>query len=93
MTAATRLHLEDGRLIAERVQDCTSIAEHCGRLRAETEQRGEMRLAARIPDVIVERYINDRGITFAEFLRDPAHARALLNDPALAAFRVWEGSV
>ena len=31
------------------------------------------------------------GISFSEFIANPEHARSMLNDPALAAFRVWEG--
>lgn len=90
---ATRFHEGDAGLVAiERVQDCTAIAEHAGRLRAEGQHgTSEMRHAARWPMVVVERYCNDRGITFEEWSRNPEHARAMLNDPALSAFRVWEG--
>lgn len=93
MHPSTAIKFEDGRMVVQRSQDCTAIAEHCGTLRTETEQRGEVRLAARIPEVIVERYCNDNGITFGEFLRDPAHLRRVCNDPALAAFRVWPGKI
>ncbi|MEK8025015.1 hypothetical protein [Pseudaquabacterium rugosum] len=89
---ATRYHAADGVVAIERAQDCTPIAEHCAALRQAGATGGaDMRHAASLPAVVVERYINDKGITFAEFLRDPEHARTMLNDPALAAFRVWEG--
>lgn len=93
MSAATRMHFADGLMVVERVQDCTPIVEHCRALATETEQRGEMRLAARLPDVVVERYCNDNGITFGEFVGNPEHVRRVCNDPALVAFRVWPGVV
>ncbi len=90
---ATRYHVGDsGTAVIERVQDCAPIAEHATRLRLEgVHGDSEMRHAARFPAVIVERYCNDRGITFEEWMRDKSHVRTMLNDPALAAFRVWEG--
>jgi hypothetical protein len=50
-----------------------------------------MRHAARFPMVVVERYCNEKGITFEEWMSNPEHAKAMLNDSALSAFRVWEG--
>lgn len=94
MTAvATKFHFVDGLMVVERKQDCTVVADGCQALQRETEQRGEVRLAARIPDVIVERYCNDAGITFDEWVGNPEHVKRVLNDPALAAFRVWPGRV
>lgn len=92
MTVQTRLVVEDGALIASRTQDCTPILEKATRLRNDRiHGAGDMRHAATLPAVIVERYINENGITFAEFLKNQEHARRLLNDPALKGFRVWEG--
>lgn len=76
----------------ERVQDCTPIAQAASDLRSRgLVGSSEMRHAAKFPAVIVEQYLNTTGITWAEFLRDPSHVKAMLNDPALKAFRVWEG--
>ena len=52
-----------------------------------------MKLAASLPFVMVENYLNDKRITMAEFMRDRSHVRAMLNDPALSHFRVWPGKV
>lgn len=88
----TNLAIEDGALVVERVQQCTPIADHAAGLRAiGAVGSSEMRFAAEFPMVTVERYCNDRGITWQDWLQDPAHAKAMLNDPALAAFRIWEG--
>ena len=53
----------------------------------------DMRLAASVPVVIVEKYLNDHGITLQELGRSQEHQRRLLNDPALAHFRIWKGRV
>jgi hypothetical protein len=52
-----------------------------------------MRLAASIPMVLVERYLNDHAISLQELGRSPEHQKRLLNDPALAHFRIWKGRV
>ena len=53
----------------------------------------DMRHAAEIPSIIVENYMQRVGITFSEFCANQEHGKALLNDPALAAFRIWEGVI
>jgi hypothetical protein len=43
--------------------------------------------------VIVESYMARHGITFTEFCESPEHIKAMVNDPALKAFRIWQGRV
>lgn len=92
----TRIHhdqLTDTTAI-ERVQDCTPIADYAANMRIAGKVGGnEMRHAARFPAVIVESYINNKGITFNEFLSNPVHVKAMLADTSLSAFRIWEGRV
>lgn len=52
-----------------------------------------MRHAAKIPASVIENYIQAKGITFQQFMANPAHAREMLNDPALAGLRIWKGRV
>jgi len=88
------LILQDGNLISSTTQDCTPIAEYCkARHNEGLTGSSEMRLAASIPFVIVEKYLNDNGITLHEFSTDKAHIRRLLQDPALDHFRVWKGKL
>ena len=92
----TRLHEGDkpGTVIVERAQDCDPIAEHATKLRNQgTVGSKEMKLAASLPMVLVEKYCNTKGITFGDWLKDPAHVKAMLADPALSHFRIWEGRV
>lgn len=80
--------------IFHRSQECGVILDDATRRRNEgLHGSSEMRHAARLPVVAVERYCNDAGISFSDFCANPEHARKMLNDPALAGFRVWEGRV
>lgn len=91
----TVVALEGGDLITGTVQDCTAIAERAKALHnaGYTGPSSDMRLAASVPAVLVEKYLNDNGITMQAFTRDQAHIKRLLGDPALAHFRVWKGVV
>jgi hypothetical protein len=53
----------------------------------------EMRLAASFPDVLVERYCNQNGIEFSEFMQNPVHVKRMCADPDLSGFRIWTGRV
>lgn len=84
----------DDRLVINRVQDVEPILDLTHDLRAAGRVgSGEFRYAASLPMVLVEAYCNDRGLSFHDFMADPCHANAMVNDPALKAFRVWEGRV
>jgi hypothetical protein len=94
ISADTNLILQDGNLIADTTQDCDPIADWC------TEQVAigntgskDMKLAARIPEIFITAYCNRLNITFQEFLSNKEHCRILLNDPALAKFRIWKGRI
>lgn len=94
MDYQTRIHQEDGKTIFEAIQDCTPIAEDAkARHREGFHGSREMRHAARLPSVLVEKYCNDKGITFQEWANNPVHVRAMLTDPALSHFRVWGGAL
>jgi hypothetical protein len=90
----TLMHEEDGKTIFERVQDCEPIMEAAKALHNQgLHGSSEMRHAAKIPAVIVERYCNDNGITFREFLNGQDHIRRILTDPSLSHFRIWKGAL
>lgn len=52
-----------------------------------------MRHAARIPYVVIEQYLATHGIDLHEFHTNPVHVKRMLNDPALAGFRIWQGKL
>ena len=84
----------DGSLTTGTFQDCTPILENAQSLHnAGSHGSSELKHAARIPMVIIEKYCNDSGIEFSEFMHNKDHQRRLLNDPALSYFRIWKGAV
>ena len=90
----TTVALEDGALVTGTTQDCTPILEHTKALHnAGMYGSSDMRLAASIPMVVIEKYLNDNGITMHEFSGSADHKKRLLNDPSLSYFRIWQGRV
>jgi hypothetical protein len=91
----TAKFLRDGDNIVEhRTQDVEPYLEHNKALRsAGIVGSGEMRHAAKIPFVVIETYLATHGITLHEFHANPEHVKRMLNDPALAGYRIWGGRV
>lgn len=79
---------DGGKIHINRVQDCEPIIEQAKRLREQPRGKDGLRHVARIPEVIVEQYCNNHGITFAEFMRDNTHVERMLKDPDLSYFRI-----
>ncbi|MDE2102839.1 MAG: hypothetical protein KGL39_36685 [Patescibacteria group bacterium] len=90
----TRIAREEGKLVIANSQDCTAILEDATARRNEgLHGSSEMRHAANFPMVLVQKYMNEHGIDFREFMTDKKHVKAMLSDPDLAGFRIWEGKV
>lgn len=90
----TRVHVHGDQTTYESIQDCTPILEHAQALHKEGLHGGsEFRHAACIPAVIIEKYCNDHGIDFREFMSNQEHGKRLLNDPDNSLFRIWPGRV
>lgn len=90
----TRFIIDGDQMHTIRTQDCTPIAERARAMQNEgIHGTSEMRLAATIPNVIIEKYMNETGASYAEVIGDPVHMRRIVNDPANAMFRVWPGRI
>lgn len=90
----TRIHVQGDMTTFERIQDCTPVMESAKALHnAGQHGSSEMRHAARLPMVIIEKYCNEHGITFHEFMNNDEHIRRMVNDPNNSMFRVWPGRV
>lgn len=88
----THLVAQDDLIIAHSVQDVSPILEACKTLAKEgVTGSSELKHAATFPMVLIETYMNKIGINFQEFMRNPQHAKTMLNDPDLKGFRVWQG--
>ena len=94
MTVDTKIVLQDGNLVVGRSQDCTAIVEMAHQQRvAGNVGSSDMKFAGRIPDVEVEKYCNTYGVSYAEFIGNPVHVKAWLNNPDNKHYRIWEGRV
>lgn len=72
------------------MDDLRAVADHCkARQNEGLTGSKDMPALAEFPAEIVEKYIADNGITFAEWMGDPSHVRRMLRDPALAHFRIY----
>ena len=90
----TKIHSIDGNTVFQRTQDCTAILESCKRQQNEgVTGTSDMKLAAKLPFVVVENYCNQHGVSFADVMKQPIHIKRMLNDPDLSGFRVWNGRV
>lgn len=90
----TRLILEGDMLRSVRTQDCTPIADRAYAMHKEGMHGSkELKLAATIPNIIIEKYMNERGVSFAEVIGNDVHMRNIVNDPDNKMFRVWPGRI
>lgn len=90
----TKFHASGEDIIIAQSQDCTPIAEWAKtQAAAGAVGSSEMRHAARIPNVIIEKYCNENRVTFQEVMNNPIHFKRMCNDPANAAFRIWKGVI
>lgn len=83
-------------MYVEHVQDCTPIVDEVKRLKEVTDGRGDSSLGyfvGRIPEVIVQKYMDEMGVSYHEFVVDPIHIKRILNDPQYKRFRIFEGRV
>jgi hypothetical protein len=88
----TSYKVQDDRLYVGRSQDCTKIAEYAKALHNEGYHgSSDMKHAASIPLVIIEKYCNEQGVSFEEFMGDETHIKRVVEHPDNEMFRVWKG--
>ena len=51
----------------------------------------DFKLMASFPAVVVEHYCNVNQVSFREVMQNPEHFKRMVNDPALADFRIAPG--
>lgn len=85
---------EDGKTLHVEAQDVEPVLLHAKFLRDSGQTgSGEMRHAAKIPTVVSENWRKARGISFHEFMANPAHMAAFLNSEEAAPYRIWKGRI
>lgn len=94
MTIQTHYAHEDDKLVVHRVQNVAAIVDSAKALSNEGfHGRPDARVVARIPEVVIEHYLNTKGISMAEWCRNPEVRRKFLNDPDYSDLRIWKGTV
>ena len=84
--------LQDGNLVVGRQQDITPFIEAAKLQRTEgVVGTSDIKFAGRIPDVEVEKYCNENGVSYSEFVSNPVHVKRYMNDPNNKLLRVWTG--
>ena len=82
----------DEGIVVAREQYVGDIRDYCiARHNEGLHGHDDFRLMASLPAVVVEHYINVNGITMREFMQNPEHIKRMVNDPALADFRIAPG--
>lgn len=92
----TGMWMDGNNLIERKSQDVEPILEYVKDVRQSgLASRPDMKYAAKIPHAIIDQYIAAHpGVTFHDVMRSKSeHMRAILNDPDLSGFRIWQGRV
>ncbi|MGB6105644.1 MAG: hypothetical protein WBF88_17515 [Pusillimonas sp.] len=91
----TRFHSDGDKFHIQTTADVEPVIERVTALHNEGHQKtgtGDHHVAS-IPLVVVNAWAIKRGVTFDAVMQDIALFREMVNDPELAAFRVYKGNV
>lgn len=82
----------DGTIVVHSLQHLAGHVDYC-KARANEGHHGfsDFKLKASIPVTVIEAYCRNAGITLREFSANPEHIKRVVNDPALADFRIAPG--
>lgn len=83
------------RLLIQRQFDSQGAVDELARIRQVTDGRsktGEMYYVGSIPPAVIEEYLIRKGVTYHDFLADPAHIRSIMLDSDYKDLRVWQGT-
>lgn len=91
----TKFHTDNGDLIVERIQDVEPILEANKRAfnGARDGWGGDFHHVASIPNVVIEKWCNEKGFTFADFMRDKRLVKRFLNDSENKFLRTRPGKI
>lgn len=86
--------LDDDNLVIKTYADLDemdAVTRECARIREQTKSTGDVTRVASVPQELVVRFCDMKGITFADFMRHGEFDREFLNSPEVQAFRTWQG--
>lgn len=85
---------ENGRIVIAQHQNVGAIVNDCKARSSEgMHENGMGKHVARIPQIVIEHYLNVHGVTMRDFMRDDTHIKRLVNDPAFSDLRIWQGTI
>ena len=76
--------------------DLRALADHCAAIRSTGQNKiigKDMSHVASVPVWLVKAFCNNKGITWAQFMRNGEFDEEFLNMPETKAFRTWEGRI
>lgn len=86
--------LDDDHLVIKTYADLDEmdrVTRECERIREATKSTGDVTMVASVPQELVVRFCDLKGITFADFMRRGEFDREFLNSEEVKAFRTWQG--
>jgi hypothetical protein len=76
------------------VDELKQLADACKQQReAGLTGDSDMKVLAHVDGFLIEKWCNERGVTFYQFMRDLDMQNAFLNSPEIQPFRVYKGRV
>lgn len=88
--------VEGGRDVYLREQDCEPIVNEVKRIKEVSDGRGDTSLGyfvGKIPGEIVEKYLQEKGVSYHDFIVNPEHVKRIMNNPDYKKFRIFEGKM
>jgi hypothetical protein len=83
--------MED-RVTINRSEDVEPLLNRLASQRAEGYTgSADMKFVGTIPNIIVEKYLNEKGVSMQDFINDDIHIMRIMNDPEYKHLRVWQG--
>lgn len=86
--------LDDEHLVIKTYADLDemdAVTRECARIREQTRSTGDVTRVASVPQELVIRFCDLKGITYSQFMSGNAYDKEFLNSEEVKAFRTWQG--
>jgi hypothetical protein len=92
MSITEKVFFNDDGYVVQREQRVAGIVDYC-KARHNEGRHGfkDFKLMGKLPEEMVNHYCAVNKVSFREFLKNPEHVKRMINDPALADFRIAPG--
>ena len=77
-------------LVYANMDDLRGLSAHCEAISRDADKtKGDIVTLAEVPGVVLEKYCNERGIRWDDFMRDRQLQTEFINSEYAAPFRIW----